>query len=61
MRSDDAVETFKRHAENEESAAHGSHEYYANAESTMPVLIRKHVNASDHVEVSAQPCKFTWQ
>ena len=40
MRSDDAVETFKRHAEYEPGAASGRHGEYCSCNRTEPGAIR---------------------
>ena len=57
MRSDDVVETFKRHAKDEEHTAHRSHEHYTNTECTVPILIRQHVNSDHRIEVPCQSCE----
>ena len=42
MRSDDAIETFKRHAEYEETAGHGKTEEWNKENFTGPIKISKY-------------------
>ena len=54
MRSDDAVETFKSHANNEHGTAHGRRPQYSHCYATVPVLTRSHVYLMGHIKVSGE-------
>ena len=45
MRHDDAVETLKRHGDDEEGAAHDGHEYYVRHHLAVPVFVGRHLYA----------------
>ena len=49
MRFDDAVETFKSHAEYEESTAQISHPENRSGQRTVPELTRRHVQVVNTV------------
>ena len=54
MRSDDAVETFERHADNEISTTHYGTLYCSYHNDAMPVLVRRHVHVKNFVQVASK-------
>ena len=52
MRSDDALETFKRHADYEVGTTHDDTLYCGYNDDAMPVLIRRHVHVKNFVQVA---------
>ena len=57
VRSDDAVETIKRHAEYEESWTECEQEEQSDRQAAGPVVIGRHVYVVGHVEVNGQTCR----
>ena len=56
MRSDDAVETIKRHAHDEEGAAESSSKQHCHYESTVIILTGVEIHICDLVKVSTECC-----
>ena len=54
MRSDDAVETFKRHSYNKESTAEGADEEDGGSKGAVPELIRRHRHVKHLVYIPRQ-------
>ena len=54
MRSDDAVESIKCHAEYEESTAHCSDEENWSGQNTEPELVGRHENLHSPIQISTE-------
>ena len=52
MRSDDAVETFKCHVEDEQSAGKSRHEDKEGHDTAVPLLVWRHIHVQKCVQIT---------
>ena len=51
-----AVETFKRHVDDEQRAGDGTYEEDGGAHRTVPPLIRRHIHIKHLVQIPSESC-----